>query len=1395
MIRKDRKAVIMRTASMFLAVSLFVTAQEIPVSAETVSENTMEQLEEAEETVQLQQEVWEDLAADAVRGDSVSIDSVRSAGKMPALPIHHCEKETGIQDYTEWDYVYFGSYPQSEVMDEAVIAAIEDSIPVSGILTDGGMDVWVDGVKYRRISSKYMNNSVSAKQRFSDCTYRYFKWERIKWKVLAIDEDSLFVVADKALDNKSYHDTKESITWENCTLRSWLNEEFYHTAFDRNEQSAIEEQDVENEDNPLVSVDGGNQTTDKVYLLSMSEVTDSDYGFCKFYNMDIEEDYGWSRKTDISDYAYVRGAMRSSSGSDQDSGHWWLRSPGNASNKAVRVGPGGYLYKGAGAYVSMMEYAVCPALHIKVSSDLWYLEDDGGSGTGGEGGESLPNEWMEGIAPEECRIVVYDKETKERIPDASVTIDGKSYPCDGQGYVRLKPDEVQTRFSHFVVTALKEGYETSILKLGKEQIAGGEVVYLGLKKKTEVIYRLEELESCDKENARITIGGEVYDLAEDFAADIPEAILKNGSGQKVVCTLVNGKIARVEALKDIIKPAITVYAKEGQDNKLLYINGAYQGGNEADCIVRISCVAGNYPDALFSHMDSSEKQKYGINLSTLEWSVEKAAPINFYGQFVRKMNYGNRKLFLGDSLEREIAYQADDGIPSKRLNKIYQIEAVITASSIKEEAATADNLVAKGIYEVPVLNMDLLREKHNDKKEDPDSAAVIRNSIEEKARQELEGLCSQTTLSIHIQLKEYFSEEEIEKIEGFLYTWLTALEVCGQIDYSKKEESMTAERRAEVLQSVFRQLGIKEDGNQTENTGMTASKILEATGQDGQKVQIEFLVSVNSASDGKWTCSWEEVQYDILTGYHPELSMPCSGSVDMAAADTKELSENMKLLAESVLKETYDCNWNETAEQTAMLFTSEALQNIMDLKTGSFSNPVFRLESTLVKESLKKVEIQGPVDVYLYDMSGNLCGVIQDNTVDESHQEAVMLVEGDRKILYLTNEDYKIQLIGNATGSVEYSLTEYDDSMNELRSLQFQPLPVSRGDAYGGVVLEPVYAAKDLYALFEEKGEDVVYPDTDTYEDALEEPVDTVGVSLDITEKSLMVGEFLQLKASVLPANAANQYVTWESSNEAIVFVDSEGKAIARKPGDAIVKVVTRKGKFESTCKITVKSSEAESNAEESKAEESGAAEGGAAEGGAEESDDTVEGNQNVASDSRKEVKVTKISIAGLSKKLAAGKKVKLTLKVMPENASDKSVAWSTSNKKYATVDKNGKVTIKKAGIGKTVTITATAQDGSKVKATYKFKIMKHAVKSIRLKASAKTLKAGKSMTIKTTIKTTGKSVNKTLKWTSSNTRYATVSKKGRVTAKKAGKGKTVTITAASTDGSNKKAKVKIKIK
>lgn len=186
---------------------------------------------------------------------------------------------------------------------------------------------------------------------------------------------------------------------------------------------------------------------------------------------------------------------------------------------------------------------------------------------------------------------------------------------------------------------------------------------------------------------------------------------------------------------------------------------------------------------------------------------------------------------------------------------------------------------------------------------------------------------------------------------------------------------------------------------------------------------------------------------------------------------------------------------------------------------------------------------------------------------------------------------------------------------------------------------------------------------------------------------------------------------------------------------------------------------------------------------------------QPESDESGQPVKVEKITVVAPSKKLAAGTKVKFIADVLPEHATNAAVQWKTSNNKYATVNEKGWVSLKKAGAGKAVTITATAVDGSGKKASVKIKIMKDAVKGIHVTAPKNTLKVGRSMTLKAKVKTTGKNVNKTLKWKSSNPEFATVSKTGKVTARKAGKGKTVIITAVSTDGSNKKASVVIRIK
>lgn len=167
---------------------------------------------------------------------------------------------------------------------------------------------------------------------------------------------------------------------------------------------------------------------------------------------------------------------------------------------------------------------------------------------------------------------------------------------------------------------------------------------------------------------------------------------------------------------------------------------------------------------------------------------------------------------------------------------------------------------------------------------------------------------------------------------------------------------------------------------------------------------------------------------------------------------------------------------------------------------------------------------------------------------------------------------------------------------------------------------------------------------------------------------------------------------------------------------------------------------------------------------------------------------IKNITIGAISDKIAPGKKIKLTT-----NLPKDKVKWTTSNSKLATVDKNGVVKINKKAAGKKVTITAIATDGSGKKKTFVIRVMKGEVKKVTLKGK-KSVKAGKTVKLKAVVKAS-KGANKKLRWTSNNTKYATVTSNGKVKTKKAGKKKTVKITAMATDGSNKKATIRIKLK
>ena len=182
--------------------------------------------------------------------------------------------------------------------------------------------------------------------------------EPIEWLVLEIRDGKVLLFSLEGLDCLPYNEEYVDITWEDCTLRGWLNDEFYNNAFSAAEKDRIEETWLTNPDNSEYGTEGGNDTQDKVFLLSMEELE---------WYFPLDEN-GENRHSAVRPTAYAleRGAGGWNTGGKWNHGYcrYWLRSPGEVQDKATFGFIAGYVFH-PGMLVSHDDLAVRPAIWIE----------------------------------------------------------------------------------------------------------------------------------------------------------------------------------------------------------------------------------------------------------------------------------------------------------------------------------------------------------------------------------------------------------------------------------------------------------------------------------------------------------------------------------------------------------------------------------------------------------------------------------------------------------------------------------------------------------------------------------------------------------------------------------------------------------------------------------------------------------------------------------------------------------------------------------------------------------------------------------------------------------------------------------------------------------------------
>ncbi len=209
--------------------------------------------------------------------------------------------------------------------------------------------------------------------------------EPILWKVLSVSNGKALLLSEYALDYLQYHNVGQyTVTWETCSLRAWLNNDFYNSAFDSNAQSKIVLTENVNESNQKSMYGtgaGGNNTLDRVFCLSQSDIKNylsyndwksgSMYGFCEDLIAPATE-YAFSKgaTNEVISESYYNSSLKNKHYSTECIGKsgciWWLRSPGNIQYRACYVDQ----YGKAGETICNYDtsyYAVRPAMWVSMN--------------------------------------------------------------------------------------------------------------------------------------------------------------------------------------------------------------------------------------------------------------------------------------------------------------------------------------------------------------------------------------------------------------------------------------------------------------------------------------------------------------------------------------------------------------------------------------------------------------------------------------------------------------------------------------------------------------------------------------------------------------------------------------------------------------------------------------------------------------------------------------------------------------------------------------------------------------------------------------------------------------------------------------------------------------------
>ena len=354
-------------------------------------------------------------------------------------------------------------------------------------------------------------------------------------------------------------------------------------------------------------------------------------------------------------------------------------------------------------------------------------------------------------------------------------------------------------------------------------------------------------------------------------------------------------------------------------------------------------------------------------------------------------------------------------------------------------------------------------------------------------------------------------------------------------------------------------------------------------------------------------------------------------------ADMSAFCKAAYSVAESELKRSYNKTWGDDANEAADIIFGTSVNKILSkTKYGSVSG----LAWAIMTAPAKKVEIKCPVDIYVYDKNNKLVAAVEDNKVTLSDVNVDISVDGDTKTVMLYDDTYRIEYKSAAESTMDVVISEFAGHDQLLKTTTFEKVPLKIGVNYTQNI-DNTYMDDSEYSLTSNEEEKILPTET-----KLELHAHTSSSEWKVGREATCAeygwnynycdecNEWYEVITTV-----DHTFGSWQTVTEPTV--DSEGleKRVCSKCGAEETRAISK----------------------------------------------------------LEPVQVTDVELDITQKALNVGDTFTLTANVKPNNATDKSVTWSSSNTSVAMVDENGVVTAVAEG---TATITATASNGVEASCT-----------------------------------------------------------------------------------------------